>query len=113
VNQKFTSRDRLAKDTAEVIKKGERIRRDSIILYYFRGERPRLSVVISAKVTGSVGRNKMRRWVREKFRKEKDFLENYGIVVIFKPGAEKYSYREVKDRISKLWKKAGITGKKV
>ncbi len=113
MNQKFTSRDRLAKETAEVIQNGQHLRRDNIVLYYLKGSRPKLSVVISTKVAGNASRNKMKRWVREKFRKEKDLLNNYGIVVIFKPGAAKYSYREVIKRISELWKETGIIGKEI
>lgn len=108
VNQKFTSRDRLGKETANVIKNGSRLRKDNIIIYYLKQERPRLAVVISAKVTGSAGRNRIKRWMREKFRKEKESLKNYGIAVIFKPGAGEYSYREITRRVNELWKKAEI-----
>ncbi|MEA3506855.1 MAG: ribonuclease P protein component, partial [Elusimicrobiota bacterium] len=90
------------------IKNGSRLCKDNIIIYYLKQERPRLAVIISAKVTGSAGRNRMKRWIREKFRKEKEFLKNYGIAVIFKPGAQKYPYREIIRRVHKLWKEARI-----
>lgn len=52
------------------------------------GERRRLGLVVSTKVGNSVERNRVKRWLREVFRKERELLpERVDLVLIAKKGA--------------------------
>jgi ribonuclease P protein component len=105
---KFSKRDRLLKDTSKVIENGKRIRKENIVLYFYEDQVPRLSVIIGRKVGNSVLRNKFKRWTKEIFRNEKDTLNNFGIVVIYKPGADRYDFEKVKSMLNDLWLSTGI-----
>ena len=108
MNKKFRSEDRLGKSTSAVIEKGRRVTAGSIVLYFKEENQPRLSVVVGRKTGKSVLRNKLKRWAREIFRENKTGLENYGIVVIYKPGSQELTFSDAKQLIENLWKKLGI-----
>jgi ribonuclease P protein component len=49
--------------------------------------RPRLGVTVSSRVAGAVGRNRLKRWIREAFRAEAGGLPPVDLVVIARSGA--------------------------
>lgn len=107
----FRKKNRLAGNTSKVIELGKKIKSGNVIVYYLPQNNPKLSVVISRKVGKSVLRNKLKRWAREIFRVEKINLKDYGIVIVYKKGSEKYSYCDIKKNFIDLWKRAGINVK--
>ena len=61
---------------------------DLVVLY--RGaalDRPRVGITVSSKVANAVGRNRVKRWVREAFRDIQDQLPAVDLVVIARSGA--------------------------
>jgi ribonuclease P protein component len=60
------------------------------VLVLFRGVaegRPRIGITVSSKVANAVGRNRVKRWVREAFREIQDELPPVDLVVIARSGA--------------------------
>jgi ribonuclease P protein component len=49
--------------------------------------RPRLGVTVSSRVAGAVGRNRVKRWVREAFRAVAEGWPGVDVVVIARSGA--------------------------
>jgi len=108
LRKQFSTDDRLSKNTSKVIEEGRRLREKNIVFYYMPFERPCITVIASRKVGKSNMRNKLKRWAKEKYRLERNTLQNYATVVIFKPGAAQYDHGEVDHIIDKLWQRAGI-----
>ena len=50
-------------------------------------DRPRIGITVSSKVANAVGRNRVKRWVREAFREIQDQLPVVDLVVIARAGA--------------------------
>ncbi len=70
------------------------------------GGRPRLGVTVSTKVSGAVGRNRIRRVVREVFRRNQElFPPQSDVVFIARPGevdADAIGYGALRQRIERL-----------
>jgi ribonuclease P protein component len=66
----------------------------------------RLGVTASRRVGGSVVRNRVKRLVREVFRRSRESLPAADAVVIARPGAAGLSYGTVLDELTRLWKRA-------
>jgi len=49
--------------------------------------RPRIGITVSSKIANAVGRNRVKRWVREAFRASRDSLPAVDLVVIARKGA--------------------------
>ena len=60
------------------------------LLVLYRGaalDRPRIGITVSSKVANAVGRNRVKRWVREAFREIQAELPPVDLVVIARSGA--------------------------
>jgi ribonuclease P protein component len=51
------------------------------------GTRPRIGITVSSKVANAVGRNRVKRWVREAFRAVRADLPAVDLVVVVRRGA--------------------------
>jgi ribonuclease P protein component len=51
------------------------------------GARPRIGITVSSKIANAVGRNRVKRWVREAFRSVQGELPPVDLVVIARAGA--------------------------
>ena len=51
------------------------------------GARPRIGITVSSKIANAVGRNRVKRWVREAFRSVQGELPAVDLVVIARSGA--------------------------
>ncbi len=51
------------------------------------GDEPRIGITVSSKVANAVGRNRVKRWVREAFRAARTELPAVDLVVIARRGA--------------------------
>lgn len=67
---------------------------------------PRLGLIVAKKnVKLAVKRNRIKRIVRESFRNNKDLIKNIDIVFIAKPGIDKLSSKELRNKIENQWEK--------
>jgi ribonuclease P protein component len=51
------------------------------------GDRPRIGITVSSKIANAVGRNRVKRWVREAFRAQRDSFPAVDLVVVARKGA--------------------------
>ncbi|GAB3395623.1 ribonuclease P protein component [Azotobacter armeniacus] len=69
-------------------------------------EHPRLGLVIGKKsVKLSVGRNRLKRLIRDSFRLNQDSLAGWDIVVVARKGLGELENAEVTQQFGKLWKR--------
>lgn len=69
-------------------------------------EHPRLGLVIGKKsVKLSVGRNRLKRLIRESFRLNQDSLIGWDVVVVARKGLGELENAEVAQQFGKLWKR--------
>jgi len=65
---------------------------------------PRLGMAISRKhVKAAVGRNLIKRQVRESFRLHQATIGNFDVVILGKPGVDKLTRREIRALIDEYW----------
>ena len=110
----LSSKERLKKDKEFqiVFREGKKIWINSILLIIYRPNPlnyRRLGIVVSKKIRKATQRNKVKRWVRELFRKNKDlFPENCDIIIIPHPNLLNLKYRDfvevVKEKLLSLRK---------
>jgi len=66
--------------------------------------RPRLGLAIPRKhVKRAVGRNLIKRQIRESFRLHQDIIGGFDVVVLGKPGVDKLNNREIRALIDAYW----------
>lgn len=69
-------------------------------------EKNRLGLAISKKsVKRAVGRNRIKRQIREFFRKNRDSIEGYDVVFVSRHGIAELDNNAITDRLGKLWSK--------
>jgi ribonuclease P protein component len=87
----FTADDRLRKrsEFQRVYERGEKVFSRNFTLFLLAGEaaRPRLGVTVTRRVDGAVGRNRIKRRLREWFRRRKRELPAVDLVINARPGA--------------------------
>lgn len=108
LNESFGKQNRLGKATSTVIKKGKRASCDCLTIYYRSGRGKRFSVVVSKKIGNSVKRNRLKRWGREIFRREKQRLKKSDIVLIYNMGARNCIFWDVEKALKSIWKKESL-----
>jgi len=111
----LSKKERLRKDKEfeKVFKNGKKLWIDSILLIMYRPNElnyRRLGVVVPKKIKKATQRNKIKRWIRELFRRNKDwFPENCDIIIIPHPNLLNLEYKEfleiVKEKLLFLKKK--------
>jgi ribonuclease P protein component len=105
---KFRARDRLLKrsEFLSVSRQGRKIQDIGFILFYQpgRSDRPRLGVTVSKRVGGAVTRNRLKRQMREYFRRNRSKLGvNLDFNLIAKPAAARFSGGEVQASLDRLF----------
>jgi ribonuclease P protein component len=70
----------------------------------------RLGVITSRKVGGAVDRNRVRRFVREVFRRERTRLEGFWLVVVARKSAGEATFDGIFRDWVNLGRKAGLPG---
>lgn len=89
----------LNKDFTRVLKEGQKLWIEKYLLIIYCPNQlsfRRLGLIVSSKVGKAVERNKVKRILRELFRKNKDiFPENTDIVMIASPKLKEISYEEL------------------
>jgi len=111
----LSKKERLKKDKEFqiVFKEGKKLWINSILLVIYKpnnlGYR-RLGIVVSKKIKKATQRNKIKRWIRELFRRNKNwFPENCDIIIVPHPNLLNLKYREfleiAKEKLLSLRKK--------
>ncbi len=85
------ARLRRRREFLEVQERGRRLyARELVVLALSTGgERARLGITVSRKIASAVGRNRIKRWVREAFRAVASDLPPVDVVVVARPGADR------------------------
>ena len=109
-NRRFRRRSRLPDSSAysRVFKKAQRSRDMMFtVLYKKNGKKnARLGLAISRKhCPGAVGRNRLKRLVRESFRQHRTDLDGLDVVVLNRPAAMRASNKELFDSLHKHWQR--------
>lgn len=96
-----------------VYKKGRRVHHKLFVLYFIPNglKYSRLGMKVSTKIAGAVGRNRIKRLVREVFRISKsEFVHGYDLIVVAKEGAQNVSgLSDVKKALTFLFDRAGLS----
>ena len=87
MDESFTPEEKIRKkkDFLHLYKKGKRYRGKYFVLIYLSSELPcsRVAVVASKKLGNAVQRNKIKRWLRTLFRRNKELLsESFDMIFI-------------------------------
>lgn len=98
---------RRRREFLQVQRDGARVHTAHFVVVVLRrpegGALRRLGITVTKKVSGSVGRNRVKRVVREVFRQNRDlFPEGCDVVVIAKSGAPALGYREALAELTKV-----------
>jgi ribonuclease P protein component len=90
------------KDFERVFKEGKKIWINSLLLIIYAKNNlgfRRLGIVVSRKIKKAVKRNMVKRWIRELFRRNKDwFPESSDIIIIPHPNLVNLSYKELLEK---------------
>ena len=83
------ARLRRRREFLEVQQRGRRLYTGEVLVLALAsgGNRPRIGITVSSKVANAVGRNRVKRWVREAFRSVQAELPPVDLVVIARRGA--------------------------
>lgn len=105
--------ERLTKraDFSAVYQGGKSLADRYLVLYYLPQplKGVKLGISVSRKVAGSVGRNRLKRLVREAWRAEsQQVVCGYHLVVIVRVAARDAEYAQIAHSLTKLTKKAGL-----
>ncbi len=99
-------------DFKKLFKEGRYIHSKNIILLYTRNlsiKDPQFAVIIKSKITGAVGRNKIKRMIKRILVKNINYIQkDFQIALIVKSNLEKTSQDIVKQELIYLLQKANL-----
>lgn len=72
------------------------------------GTRPRIGITVSSKIANAVGRNRVKRWVREAFRATRESFPPVDLVVVARRGATELGLGGVRQALAAA--AAALTG---
>lgn len=83
------ARLRRRREFLKVQQRGRRLYAGEVLVLALEGagKRPRIGITVSSKVANAVGRNRVKRWVREAFRAIEPDLPPVDLVVVARRGA--------------------------
>jgi ribonuclease P protein component len=112
---RFTKADRLRqrRDFLRVQATGRRLKTLHFSLCLAPGatERPRLGLVVGRRLGKAVRRNRIKRLLREFFRRHKNMLQLHDIIIIAKKGAGALDYHQVQEELSRVMLPGAKVGK--
>jgi ribonuclease P protein component len=80
---------------------GKRVQTPHFVIMLMPAERQRLGVTVTRRTAGAVGRNRVRRLVREVFRKNRALFPRCELVVVARAGADRLDYAAVRAEVAK------------
>ena len=109
----YSLRLHLKRDFQRVFEQGRKTVQPEVIFWHRERGDPgpaRLSVIVSGKLAEAVGRNRIKRLIRESFRRARPrFKPGFDIVVYPRPGRCRWSgYEQARRSLESSWQKAGF-----
>lgn len=95
----------------KVYKKGSRVHHKYFVLHFYPNgcDFNRLGIKVGKKIAGAVGRNRIKRLVREAFRRNIGEVRGYDFVIVAKEGAHQLSgFFEVSNALTLLFGRAQL-----
>lgn len=103
---RFTKAERLRhrQDFLRAQAQGQRLhtRHFGLVLAPMAADRPRLGMVVTRRLGKAARRNRVKRWLREFFRRHKSGLPAVDLVIMAKKGAAALGYRQVEEELGRL-----------
>jgi ribonuclease P protein component len=88
-------------DFLRVQRGGKRVQTPHFVIMLMPAERQRLGVTVTRRTAGAVGRNRVRRLVREVFRQNRVLFPRCELVVVARAGADRLDYAAVHAEVAK------------
>lgn len=106
LDQNFPAQERIRKneDFKRIFKQGKYCKGNNLTLIRVSGDTRRIGFVIARHIKGSVIRNKLKRRLREVYRKNKTLFHGEYVIIAY-PGAEKMDYWQLQEETLRLTKK--------
>ncbi len=82
-----------------VFKEGKFFKGNNLVFYYIDSEGRRFGVAISKSIKKKVERNRLKRLVREVYRKNKELFKGINVFLVKKEGI---SYKEVEEELKRF-----------
>ncbi len=103
-------RIRKKEEILSVLRRGKKIENGYLRIYYMEREKDsRIAISVKRKIVNSVKRNKIRRRLKEIFRKErKEYKKNIDMVVIVKEDISRKEFIKTKENFNNLLKRREI-----
>jgi ribonuclease P protein component len=90
-------------DFLRVQREGKRVHTPHFVIMVLPAETQRLGITITRRAAGAVGRNRVKRLVREVYRRERVlFPPAAELVLVARTGADRLDYATVRDEVSKV-----------
>jgi ribonuclease P protein component len=103
------ARVRRRKDYLAIQSRGRRVAGPNLLLFALAGG-GRIGITVSRKVGGAVLRNRVKRWIRECFRRRRgDFPGGLDLVVVARPPAAAASHAVVCTELASLARRLGTS----
>lgn len=106
LDERFRANERVTKasEFERVFAGGDKKYSKNFTLIHLKNNNRKIGIIISRKIKGTVIRNKLKRRLRDIYRKNKTCFEGE-LVIIVQPGAEKSTYAEIKTEILQFIKR--------
>jgi len=112
-DQRFPKSDRIRKrrEFLEIQRKGKRIHLSDLVVMCRRGPRKRLGITVTRKVGTAVQRNRIKRLIREVWRRNRELIPSgWELVLVGKRSAVNATYTGLKLQLKELSRKLGHGG---
>lgn len=110
---KNTFRIKKNKTFRYILKNGEYVKGDFLNIYLLKNRLNinNFGICVSKKNGNSVNRNKLKRWAREVYKEEEDYInKGYNIVFLYKKNTtvEKLNYNLLKEEVKNIFRKLDL-----
>ena len=99
-----------SQDFDNIIRKKQSFANRQFVIYYQENklDHMRLGISVSKKLGKAFERNKIKRYIRETFKTRKEYVKNYDIIVIARPGAKEMPFLEFGSSIDHVLKRSKL-----